>query len=321
METTSLSKIGSTGRVAFLLGAGASAGAGLPLAEDISNSYLKPGSLGADKLKEVFTDSDKQCVDLISQIYLNASGRNERGFETIVNDFDAIIQLGRKGILPQQFEQFHSWLKDPLATHLAFNLKRWLIGKCIFDPPSESRSYFVPFVQKCMELEAPVISLNYDICVEMTAEDLGYSVNLGDVNSVVKRHRSLRMIKPHGSKDWASVGNGFSAERGGAIPLLPDKALIGGNKVTTVEPFWGQLKDFERCLDGLSTLVVIGFSYADEHINDFVIRWFRRTHGAKLIHVSPDVMPDAILKRLTIYSEARGCVQYCHRKAEDFFKS
>jgi SIR2-like domain len=320
MKTSGLSQIRSTGRVAFLLGAGASAGAGLPLAAGISDAYLKPGSAGAADLKEIFSDSDKQCVDLISQIYLNAES-NERGFEAIVNDFDAVIQLGRKGILPLQFEMFHSWLRDPLAADLAVNLKRWLIGRCIFDPTIKSRSYMVPFVQKCIELDSPVISLNYDTCVEMTAEELGYSVNLGNVKSVVRRNKSLRMIKPHGSKDWASVGNGFAAERGGVIPLLPDKALIGGNKVTTVEPFWGQLKDFERCLDGLSVLVVVGFSYADEHINDFVIRWFRRTHGANLIHVSPDGMPEELLKRLTIYSEAPGCVQQCLRKAEDFFGS
>lgn len=316
-----LSQLGSQNRVGFLLGAGASAGAGLPLAEDISDTYFKPGSLGFVKLKQIFTEADSQCVDLISRIYLNAKSGNERGFETIVNDFDAAIQLGRKGMAPVGLEQFHSWLREPLSAHLAANLKRWLVSQCIIDPDIRARSYLVPFVKKCIELDAPVISLNYDTCVEMTADDLGFSIDMGNVRSPTKYKRSLRMMKPHGSKDWATVGNGYEAERGGAMPLLTEKALIGGNKVTTEEPFWGQLKGFELCLNGLSTLVVVGFSYADEHVNDFIIRWFRRTHGANLIHVSPSEMPDTILQRLTIYPGVAGCVQQCTIRAEEFFLS
>ena len=57
----------------------------------------------------------------------------------------------------------------------------------------------------------------------------------------------------------------------------------GGNKLTVDGPFLDLIKAFQRRLEEHTTLVVIGYSFGDLHVNRLIERWLRRSSERNII--------------------------------------
>lgn len=150
-----------------------------------------------------------------------------------------------------------------------------------------------------------VASLNYDNCVEVFCESNEHRYDSG----IEEWSRSgtfdmegdgVLLLKLHGSIDW-QTREGQSAER-----PMPQKiisrahsedmgksgywpAVIFGqrNKLTAEGPFLDLLRAFQRELVLANQLTVIGYSFADAHINVLLSNWLNGNSGRTIRIVNP----------------------------------
>ena len=151
-----------------------------------------------------------------------------------------------------------------------------------------------------------IATLNYDNTVELAAQADGH-----DFETSIKRWMSLGqfrepasgifLIKLHGSLDWVYRATGKPAS--GMLPRRTiDKiqqsevrspknipAILFGqrNKLTAEGPFLDLLAAFRKELGKTEDLVVIGYSFRDDHINEYIAQWFNESPTRILRIVDP----------------------------------
>jgi hypothetical protein len=137
-----------------------------------------------------------------------------------------------------------------------------------------------------------VATLNYDRTVELAAEAAQVPVNVGidgwkPGRDITFRQRNgvLNLLKVHGSIDWKrvpfkgrGVGDGLpnvrvvrtNDFRGDEVPAI----VIGDReKLASGGPILALLHAFEKALRRADRLVVVGYSFADAHVNSVIRDW------------------------------------------------
>lgn len=166
---------------------------------------------------------------------------------------------------------------------------------------SKSVSYLEPLVRRGnMHLGLTIASLNYDKAIELAAASCSVPVSTG-----IDTWRSgepwdapfqgIRLLKLHGSIDWV-----WSREGSGPGRLPHDvvvqssepsgrPAIVFGQrgKLRADGPFLSMLGEFERQLSRSGRLLVIGYSFRDDHVNEIVKRWMGEADDRKLLVVDP----------------------------------
>ncbi|MDD9153985.1 SIR2 family protein [Plantibacter flavus] len=166
----------------------------------------------------------------------------------------------------------------------------------------EDVSYLAPLMELALSQEGglDVTTLNYDRTVEEAAQAAGVEVDTGldrwtpglpiTFPSVDGR---INLIKPHGSIDWERRGSS-SRERLDGYPLVrhvyrtnvapelhagwgvkssPLIVIGDREKLETDGPTLALLRAFEDSLHRSSNLLVVGYSFADEHVNTVIRNW------------------------------------------------
>jgi SIR2-like domain len=148
-----------------------------------------------------------------------------------------------------------------------------------------------------------VVSLNYDLAVEQVAESAATPCTTGiagwlDSGRWEWPEAGIRLLKLHGSIDWRWV------QTDPEIGHLPQRvlevddgterrdsrpAVVFGQrgKLQAAGPFLGLLAEFEKLLANAERLVVIGYSFRDEHVNEVIGRWTAEGLERKLCVVDP----------------------------------
>lgn len=147
-----------------------------------------------------------------------------------------------------------------------------------------------------------IATLNYDLTVEAAAKIRKVELDRGierwrggfdwswDIDSSIPT-----LLKLHGSLDWAYRPSGHKS-----LPLTRvevangpgsrrDTAIIFGRreKLRSKGPFLAMLAAFQEWLRETSHLVVIGYSFQDEHINTAFAEWISSRKGALLTIIDP----------------------------------
>jgi SIR2-like domain len=151
-----------------------------------------------------------------------------------------------------------------------------------------------------------IATLNYDRSIENVAEDVGEDYDTG-IETWLSRgefgwpESGLRLLKLHGSIDWV-------LERGvtppDEIPVLriakataaEDKArsegpavVFGeGGKLRSEGPFLELLLAWSAELKRADNLLVVGYSFRDQHVNELIGRWFNASDVRRIILVDPE---------------------------------
>jgi hypothetical protein len=176
-------------------------------------------------------------------------------------------------------------------------------------------SYLAPLVQSAAGETIPVVTLNYDNSVELCADSLRISCDNGISrwNKTRAFHESgnlrpdcVHLIKLHGSIDWqweressdqlreAPTREMEDAKklpldyRRRGLPAKPRSAIIfgGRNKLTAEGPFLDLLFWFRQTLQLSNELVVIGYSFRDDHVNHTILSWLRASDTHRLIVIT-----------------------------------
>ena len=290
--------------VIFLLGAGASFDAGMPLIAQLTT-----------ELRDRLPDTS------------DMNGERRAEFRDL---FDAIAEF-EPGVR-YNYERFFEWLRflrqgqsGSFRKAVTFNLDQRLVDAVPFliwsikQPLLEilrSRhqcatyqpGYFAKLGNFLPELgRLKTFTTNYDLCVEdacrLKGIDIatGFGRDTGQWSPTVFRNGApgINLYKLHGSLSWALNDNlqdrliveGYPPDWNKELQLV----LGPGSKLQHDDPFVTLYSEFHRALKQAKTCVAIGCSFNDEHIEEPVRQASYR--GMTVI----DVNPSAIVRRFHLY--------------------
>lgn len=184
-------------------------------------------------------------------------------------------------------------------------LRRWLTRRVLtdvnqFDRTDATVDYLRPLVRWAATNRAVVATLNYDECMETAAEHENVPLDLavdqwattGLLNAPVNTD-SLRLLKLHGSIKWCFTERGtFSLIQPGddwdRQKSVPGIVYGQRGKLRPEGPFLQLLEAFRTELERSANLLVIGYSFGDDHINTLVRNWLTRNEARRMLVVDPD---------------------------------
>ncbi len=163
--------------------------------------------------------------------------------------------------------------------------------------------YLEPLLELGTEKLA-VYSLNYDNAVERLCERRRIAVSVGITESGGVEFDSgaaVHLMKLHGSIDWAETDT-EDPERplpmpgikrlepdrmtADAYPMRPAIIFGQGNKLTASGPYLELLRHFRADVESHRQLLVIGYSFRDDHINHYIAQWFNGAPDRRIIVVN-----------------------------------
>ena len=285
--------------ILFLLGAGASADAGIP----ISNKMV----LEIEELLKHDLDW-KPYQDLY--FYLKSSINYSDG---IFGHFNEAFNVERLLIVINEIEKrdknimypfIGTWnirLLDLAGTNFE-NVSKFkkLIRKQLIEWVGlrnyDAAIYYQAFSSLSSEIGSlmKVFTLNYDLCFE-TVVGKDKTIELGFTKGTNEWHYSnfddeqakhYYLYKLHGSIDWYIENNKlYKSER----PEVNPELIFGiQHKMTSVDPYFYYSSKFrEACLNDAKLIITIGYSFADEYINAIISQAINARSEMRLLNISP----------------------------------
>src|SRR6185312_3649422 len=148
-----------------------------------------------------------------------------------------------------------------------------------------------------------IATLNYDLAIE-GAGMLGDVVVTTGIDEWISSGRwvwpseGIRLLKLHGSIDWAwqpEQPTDGQLPRGRVVvtdtPVddrRPPVVVFGQRgKLRAEGPFLRLLAEFEKQLAVANRLIVIGYSFRDDHVNELIRRWIAEDINRTILVVDP----------------------------------
>lgn len=305
-----------SGRV-FLIGAGCSKCANLPLTAELTEQTLASDIIG---------DDTKNILEAIQQLFNGSSDANIEDFLSELVDHNAIAQRRQeRGADSETVELVgNSYTVDQLQSAVE-EIKRAIAGVIDREILIETHQKFVRAVHLPLRpgksaANPPVdyLILNYDTLVEdaLALEKLHYSDGLGggttawwDMKRFDEPGLAARVLKLHGSIDWCELPDdplprristkltGHEIENRRVI-IWPASTKY---RETQRDPY-AQLASFARRImrpaQGTQTvLTVCGYRFQDSHINLEIDRALRESDGRlTVVAFTSDDLPIGQLK-------------------------
>jgi hypothetical protein len=274
-------------RTIFLLGAGASADAGMPLVAELTQEMRQ----------RLSRDEDCRCAvelfDGLSKCDPEIPSNYERFFEWV--QLLIRVQTGPFRKVVKRFAVSRKLIEA--APDTAFALK-----KPIYDILRGRRrrtgyrpGYFAKLGEFIPERgRLKIFTTNYDLCLEDGCRNQGIDVVTGFHSRSGKWRPScfegtspgINLYKLHGSLNWGQTDEG----RWRIVSYPPDwngepELVLGpGRKLQDDEPFVTLYAEFHRALRRAKALVAIGCSFRDDHIKK-PVRGAAMDFGMKVIEV------------------------------------
>ena len=164
--------------------------------------------------------------------------------------------------------------------------------------PSDRFEYLRPLLRlPSVQIYA---TLNYDLGLESAANAEAMSIDQGveswggGVDWTWTSPGAIKLLKLHGSINWKREQEYDSFD---LRPLhvkvttepIDDPLIIFGRreKLRAEGPFLAMLAEFERAIAQISALLVVGYSFRDEHINVLLKRWLVADQDRRLAVIDP----------------------------------
>ena len=243
--------------------------------------------------------------------------------------------------LHEQFDRFVRERVDRIPTNafrvalarMIRELQRQLVVR-----NEEELDYLVPLLSLAERSNDPltIATLNYDLTIETAARKHGVPISRGV--SEWQRQGTLRftgadvdLLKLHGSLDWTRVRTQSSLrssefrdvellERERAISLGPSLVFGQREKLRPAGPFLQLLEEFRSRLAGARHLVIVGYGFRDDHINELVFQWLESTPERFLTIVDPAYAQRHNWGRLSTSGSSESQVTIAHEGADEYFR-
>lgn len=164
-----------------------------------------------------------------------------------------------------------------------------------------------------------IATLNYDNTIEIAASDNEIQVVTAGITSRIetglfeKPTSEIELLKLHGSIDWEieierpnstsffphyivkkisndrikKIRNAWVKSQG-FNHHSPGVIFGAGNKLTAKGPFLALFNTFKQRLEESDELIVIGYSFRDDHINELIYSWLNRKHKSRIVIVTKE---------------------------------
>jgi SIR2-like protein len=241
-----------------------------------------PGVDVRDRRANVIPTVDQAMRDAFDQPA--TSGRIEKVLEEFVD-----TRTGRSGT-----GDTYSALADLMVDRL----------RLLIQVQPKTVSYLRPLIERGKHTGGLTIAtLNYDRSVEIAAQEAGVPLTTGlqdwlATGAWIWGATGIRLLKLHGSINWiwrersSSSGAHELPRRDVVVAQTLDAgepAMVFGRgaKLDAKGPFLGLLAQFEQLLSASAQLVVIGYSFRDDHVNEVIRRWLTDEAGHRVTIVDP----------------------------------
>jgi hypothetical protein len=256
----------------ILLGAGASAEAGVPVATEMARVVYA-------RISETNHGEAEGIRVALGGLRLHRSiaYRDPYGEIDIEDLYETLNLLGRReNHLLSPF--VGTWSHILSAGGYSFDNLADLVLKEVVDlchvTSADRIAYLRPLASSARHCRLWIASLNYDNALELAAESSGVPIDVGLSAGGIRFRRDslLCLAKLHGSIDWFLAMRG--AFRNSNTPFTSAAFLFGsGNKLTAEGPYLDLLLAFREKLEETESLHVCGYSFRDPHINHLLLRW------------------------------------------------
>lgn len=169
----------------------------------------------------------------------------------------------------------------------------------LLTPPLDSSA---EYLRPLLTLAGPpqtIVTLNYDLVIETLAADHGLVVDRGvrqwDVEPQFDPAADVHLLKLHGSLDWAVAYKSFQEVHLEVVEHLdhrhtPAVVFGEGNKLQADGPFLPLFIEFSRRLETTDRLLIVGYSFRDDHVNAVLRRWMNTSDRRRAYVVTPNYL-------------------------------
>jgi len=323
--------------IIFLLGAGASADAGIPILskmeEDVRDFIVKDEDWKSYyQLYHLIKASYNYSYHIQGKVaYFN--------LEVLLNIIQELLKKEEHPLYPfigSWIVKFDEVIKDKFDLIKEFDKK--IRGKLaewvkIGNNKRQQIDYFKSFSHFKDEMNFPlhIFSLNYDLCLELALAsakvERGFDIDDGGFWNFRRflqpeENIDVFLYKLHGSVDWErdektkrlTYSNGESSN--------PDWIFGTQYKMQYIDPYLFLFSEFRRRIFESKMIISIGYSFNDEHINGVISDSLRDNPSRKLLSVSWDLTKDKIESRPNIDKQIiKQIFPISVKKAKDFLES
>jgi hypothetical protein len=144
-----------------------------------------------------------------------------------------------------------------------------------------------------------VATLNYDLTIETLGDVVTTPVDTGMDDWLPKQRlrfsAGIKLLKLHGSIDWKLVRHpvvapGFTKlpyvsvqRQKGIEPDTPAVIFGAGNKLRADGPYLALLREFDGALEETDVLLVVGYSFRDDHVNTMLTSWMNTKEEKRIV--------------------------------------
>ncbi len=256
-----------------------------PFVSSWRDPVLPEGRVYADKW-----NSDRFVRNLAQALGLNGSDRGALRAATTKSAIDNIGYF---------IAEFADGAKKPVRRSDYRDADRQVLRRLgLLLRPQKPVDYLYPLVD--LALSQPegldVVTLNYDLAVEQAAKERSVPVARGVGDWPRDRVRfdassqGLRLHKIHGSLDWEMEAYGPSATRlKVSEEIVEEPWIVVGDreKLATDGPTLELLHAAEEAIERADHLVIVGYRFADAHVNHVIRNWMIRSEDRTVGLIEP----------------------------------
>jgi len=318
----------------ILLGAGASADAGVPTLKKMQEDVEKFISEKSDWIEfynlyylikasyEYSYQIQGKQANFNLEVLLNILNELSKKEEHPLYPFIGSWNVKFDEVIKDDFgliKKFSEKIKNKLVEWVKIdNEKRQLIG------------YYKKLQQIRNELNFPlhIFTLNYDLCIELSLKDFFIERGFDTEDNGNWNYRrfllptdnvDIFLYKLHGSVDWErnektkrlTYSNGESSN--------PDWIFGTQYKMQYIDPYLFLFSEFRRRIFESKMIVSIGYSFYDEHINGVISDALRDNAERKLLSVSLNLTKEEVEKRPNIDKQIMNQIEIINDKTAKLF--
>ncbi|MCP4475503.1 MAG: hypothetical protein GY821_13255 [Gammaproteobacteria bacterium] len=288
----------------FLLGAGASKDANIPVANELFEHLISDLENQRD-----YPRVDSCCINYLKKIYSLSSNNFEKTVATIeiLSRFD--LEQDSFNYAIKLFSK--DWPKiNGKEMDVIFNTLYQFIVYKFLPEKLEANSDKVLYLRNLIKLSEyrhlPIFTLNYDDTIEKACKIGNNILQMGFdqkenkfTNQFIEMKQGISLYKLHGSIDWQinyidgeNYYNQIIKRKPDYNPLIgfsKPALILGENKLTEEGHFLELLYLFRSHLQKINQLCIVGYSFQDRHINKILREWFSSEKSVLIIDPNPPI--------------------------------
>jgi len=328
--------------IIFLLGAGASADAGIPISKKMVDDIET--SINSNEWKKY-----KDLYYLIKsgvQYSAGLSGKTINfNIEILLFVLEELLQKENHLLYPfigSWNVKFNEVIKDDFdlikdfQNEIKQKLQRWVTPR-----DYRNADYFknVKLLKDELTFPLRIFTLNYDRCIEENSNrrDFEFLIERGfeeeETNRLWNYKRfdevtadtepDIYLYKLHGSIDWERDEETKVVSCIDGAPSKPDLIFGTQNKLQFADPYLYLFSAFRFHTLKAKLIICVGYSFSDEHINGLISQALKQNTTSKILVATFDGRKQADIKKevIGILNVEENQIEIQKTKAKDFFEN